>query len=45
MKDSMIVKEGDAKDVLTEEFLKELYDVSIEVINENGRLYCLPKKS
>ena len=43
MKDGMIIKEGETKEVLTEEFLKELYDVPIEVINENDRIYCLPK--
>ena len=44
MKDGRIIKEGYTKDILTEEFLKDLYDVDIEVIKKNDCIYCLPKR-
>lgn len=45
MKDGKIIKEGPTDEVLTEKFLKDLYEVDIEVIKNNGHIYCLPKNS
>ena len=42
MKDGHVIKEGSAVEILTAEFLKELYEVNIEVIEREGSLRCLP---
>lgn len=43
MKDGKIIKAGTKKEVLTKDFLTELYEVDIDVIEEGEKLYCLPK--
>lgn len=45
MKDGSVLKKGSPREVLTKEFIKEVYDVDTEIIEDNDRIHIIYKRT
>lgn len=44
MNDGKIITSGAVENVITEEMLKNIFDINVKIIKEDNKIYCIPHK-